>query len=103
MKLYIFRTIPLSIIRRSSLCTQQWFISFHPDPALKLSQTCTTYTIAVCTVKNSWWWTKELSETCNSFIPKYIWEISASSWFYYNEETRECSLCNDVRKSSHVC
>jgi hypothetical protein len=27
-------------------------------------QTCMTYTIAVCTVKNSWWWTKELSETC---------------------------------------
>ena len=23
-----------------------------------------TYTIAVCTVKNSWWWTDELSETC---------------------------------------
>jgi hypothetical protein len=22
------------------------------------------YTIAVCTVKNSWWWTEELSETC---------------------------------------
>jgi len=27
-------------------------------------QTCMTYTIAVCTVKNSWWWKKELSETC---------------------------------------
>jgi len=26
-------------------------------------ETCTTYTIAVCTVKNSWWWKKELSET----------------------------------------
>ena len=25
--------------------------------------TCMTYTIAVCTVKNSWWWTEELSET----------------------------------------
>ena len=23
-----------------------------------------TYTTAVCTVKNSWWWTEELSETC---------------------------------------
>jgi len=28
------------------------------------SQSCMTYTIAVCTVKNSWWWTEELSETC---------------------------------------
>ena len=27
-------------------------------------QTCMTYTIAVYTVKNSWWWTEELSETC---------------------------------------
>jgi hypothetical protein len=27
-------------------------------------QICMTYTIAVCTVKNSWWWTEELSETC---------------------------------------
>ena len=27
-------------------------------------QTCMTHTIAVCTVKNSWWWAEELSETC---------------------------------------
>jgi hypothetical protein len=27
-------------------------------------QNCMTYTIAVCTVKNSWWWTEELFETC---------------------------------------
>jgi len=27
-------------------------------------QTCMTYTIAVCTQKNSWWWKEELSETC---------------------------------------
>ena len=33
-------------------------------------QTCTTYTILVCTVKNYWWWTKELSETCRVFFPK---------------------------------
>jgi len=23
-----------------------------------------TYNIAVCTVKNPWWWTEELFETC---------------------------------------
>jgi len=46
-------------------------------------QTCMTYTIAVCTVKNSWWWTRELSETCRVSFQKYIWEISVSSWFYY--------------------
>ena len=27
-------------------------------------KTCMTHIIAVCTVKNSWWWTEELSETC---------------------------------------
>ena len=38
IKLYMFPTFPLSIIRSFSLYTQQ---------------TYTTYTIAVCTVKNS--------------------------------------------------
>jgi len=33
-------------------------------------QTCMTYTIAVCTVKNSWWWTEELSETCRVLFQK---------------------------------
>jgi hypothetical protein len=27
-------------------------------------QTFLTYTIVMCTVKNSWWWTEELPETC---------------------------------------
>jgi hypothetical protein len=35
-------------------------------------QTCKTYTIAECTVNNSWWWTKEVSETCRiSFQNKF--------------------------------
>jgi len=35
-------------------------------------QTCMTYTIAVCTMKNSWWWTEELSETSRaSFQNKF--------------------------------
>ena len=33
-------------------------------------QICMTYTIAVCTVKNSWWWTKEMSETCRVLFQK---------------------------------
>jgi hypothetical protein len=28
------------------------------------------YTIAVCKVKNSWWWTQELSKTCRVLIHK---------------------------------
>ena len=38
----------------------------------KCQQTCMTYTIAVCTVKNSWWWTEEQSEKCRvSFQNKF--------------------------------
>jgi len=33
-------------------------------------QTCMTYTIAVCTVKNWWWLTEELSETCSVLFQK---------------------------------
>jgi hypothetical protein len=89
-----FRTVRLSIVRSYSLYTERWYMPYRsvdsfragsgwncsPDPARKLStilcnssilvvlesclQTCMTYTIAVCTVNNSWWWTEELSETC---------------------------------------
>jgi len=44
IKLYMFRTVPLSIIRSFSLYTQQWYMSYsfagtcteRPDPARKL-------------------------------------------------------------------
>jgi hypothetical protein len=83
MKLYMFRTVPPSIIRSYSLYTQQWYMSYrfvdsctlvdHEKLLLESClQTCTTYTIAVCTVNNSWWWTEELSETCRvSFQNKF--------------------------------
>ena len=126
IKLCMFRTVPLSIIRSFSLYTQQWYMSYRfanslwavskhvwhiPYTACKLwailyfwnktlhvsdsssvhhqqfftvhtavvyviqvcqqfvscQQTCMTYTIAVCTVKNCWWWTEELSETCRVY------------------------------------
>jgi len=54
IKLYMFWTVPLFIVS-FSLYTQQ---------------TCMTYTIAVYTVKNSWWWTEELSETCRVLFQK---------------------------------
>jgi len=62
MKLYGFRTVPLSIIRRFSLHTQQWYTSYMFADSLNSQQTCMTYNIAVCTVQNSWRWTEELSE-----------------------------------------
>jgi len=33
-------------------------------------QTCMTYSIAVCILENSWWWTKEMSETCRVSFQK---------------------------------
>jgi hypothetical protein len=35
-----------------------------------LTAWCVTYTIAVCTVKNSWWWTEEQTETCRGLLQK---------------------------------
>jgi len=77
MKLYVFRTVALSIIRSFSLYTQQWYMSYRFADSLRAGsgrniltplascrQTCMTYTPAMCTVKNSWWWTEQLSETC---------------------------------------
>jgi len=82
----MFRTVPLSIIRNFSLYTQQWYMSYRFADSLvagseqncrsllillaSWQQTCMTYTIAVCTVKNSWWWTQELSETCKVLFQK---------------------------------
>ena len=66
IKLYMFRTVPLSIIRSFSQYTQQWYMSYRFADSLRAGsggfvlislarcqQTCMTYTIAVCTVKNS--------------------------------------------------
>jgi len=77
MKLYVLRTTPLSIIRSFALYTQQWYMSYRCADSLRVGsgcsilillascqQICMTYTIAVCSVKNSWWWTEELSEAC---------------------------------------
>ena len=63
----MFRTVPLSIIRSFSLYTQQWYMLYRFADSLRAGsgqssvlillascqQTCMTYAIAVCTVKNS--------------------------------------------------
>ena len=88
MKLSRFRTVPLSIIRSYSMYTQQWYMSYRFADSLRVEsrwsilillencqQTCMTHIIAVCTLKNSWWWTEELSETCRVSFQESIWEI----------------------------
>jgi len=77
----MFRTVPLSIIRSFSLYTQQWYMSYRFANTLRAGsgcnvlillascqQTCMTYNIAVCIVKNSRWWTEKLSETCRDLF-----------------------------------
>jgi len=65
----MFRTVPPSIIRSRSLYTQQWYMSYRFVDSLQAEsgwncssilillascqQTCMTYTIAVCTLKES--------------------------------------------------
>jgi len=76
----MFRTVPLSIIRSFSLYTQQWFMSYRFADSLRAGSvlillascrhTYMTYTIAVCTVKNSLLWIEELSETCRVLFQK---------------------------------
>jgi len=78
----MFRRVPLSISRSFSLYTQQWYMSYRSADSLRagsgknsvlillVSKTCMTYIIAVCTVKNSWRWTEELSATCRVLFQK---------------------------------
>jgi len=61
----MFRAVSLYIIRSFSLYTQQWNVSYRFADSLQAGtgsvlillascqETCMTYTIAVCTVKNS--------------------------------------------------
>jgi len=48
MKLYMFRTVPLIIIRSFSLYTQQWFMSYRYADSCQLS--ATLYDIHHCCV-----------------------------------------------------
>ena len=79
MKIYMFRTVPLSIIRSfhcahsNGICYTGLLTASEQEHMLLLTccqQTCMTYTIAVCTVKKSWSWTQKLSETCRISLQK---------------------------------
>jgi len=103
----MFRIVPLSIIRSFSLYTQQWYMSYRCVDSLRAGsgrnilillasylQTCMTYTIAVCTVRNSWWWTEELSETCRVSFQNQFEKLVHLVGFIIR-------ICHDAR--SHEC
>jgi len=72
MKLYMFRTVPLTIIRSCSLCTQQWFMSYRFIDSFRAGSGWSCHGSSILILNNSWWWTEELSETCRvSFQNKF--------------------------------
>ena len=89
LKFYMFRTVPLSIIRNFSLYTQQWYLSYtFADSSRAGSGRNVLILRVILTVKNSWWCTEELSETCRILFQKWIWETGASSRFYFKNLSR---------------
>jgi len=109
----MFRTVPLSIIRSFSLYTRQWYMSYRFGDSLRagsgrncsqtVSNTYMTYTIDVCTVKNSWWWTQKLSETCRVLFQKQIWKLVHIVGFIItigNMDLSKLLLCTVIRNIS---
>jgi len=101
MKLYMLRTVRLSIIR-SLFTVHSAMVYVILDCRQLLSRSicsCSTavynpvWHIPLLSVQwiNSWLWTDKLSATCRVSWQNKICEISASSWFYYKE------ICYDAR------
>ena len=106
----MFRTVPLSIIRSFftvhtamvyviQVC---WQLASGIRTELVLSwscqQTCMTYTVAVCTMKNSWWWTEELSETCRFYsknkFEKLVHLVGFIIRIYHDARSPERQICH---------
>ena len=67
IKLYMFRTVPLSVTRSFSLYIQQWYMSYRFADSLRAGA----------------------GRIIQSFIPKInLRKLSASSWFYYKNFSR---------------
>ena len=50
----------------NGMCYTGLLTACEQEHMLLLASCLQNYTIAVCTVKDSWWWTEELSETCRN-------------------------------------
>ena len=88
----MFRTVPLSIIRSFPLYTQQWYMSYRFADSLRAGSACSkavykpVWHIPLLCVQ---WKTHDNGQgSCPEHVDshsKYIWEISASGWFYYKK------------------
>jgi len=103
MKLYMFRTVRLSIIRNLFTVHSAMVYGVCHTVCRQLSSrsicSCSkavykpVWHIPLLSVQwiNFWWWTDELSETCRvSWKNKFV-KFGASNWFYYKE------ICYDAR------
>jgi hypothetical protein len=61
-----------------------------------------TYTIAVCTVKNSWWWTEELPETCRIHSKNKFEKLVHLFCCIVRKVTRCTVTCERSHVRSHV-
>ena len=87
MELYMFRTVPLSIIRSFPLYTQQWYMS---------------YRFAVCTVENSWWRTEELSETCRVSLQNKKFEKLVHILGSFIRNLSHCTVIWTSKSNPHI-
>ena len=98
--LYMFRTVPLSIIRSLRLYIQ------HQLYVIQVS--CLLASIwhkpdVICTVLDSWWWTERPSETCRVlFQNKINLRCRASGWFYYRNILRRTVLQTGTKFYSNL-
>jgi len=91
MKLYMFRTVHLSIIR--SLFTVHSAMVYGTSSSFSKAVYKPIWQTPLLSVQwiNSWWWTDELSETSRVSLQNKFVKTGASSWFYYKE------ICYDAQ------
>jgi len=71
--------------------------------ATTCQQICMTYTIAVCTVKNSWWWTEELFETCRVLFQNKFDKLVHLVGFIIRIWHKHCSIAMILRNAHWHC
>ena len=77
---------------------QVWSYRFSDSFFASSQQTCVTYTIDACKVKNSWWWTEELSETCRVLFQnkfqKFVHLVGFIIRIHQDARSPERQICN---------